>query len=77
MDFNKLIKDQLTLAIEDIVRSQEKPIIRGYDGLAEFLNISCATAERYAQLKNFPRHRIGNTTFYIKDEVIDYIRKTR
>ncbi len=77
MDLNKLVADIVKDAVADIIKAQEKPIIRGYDGLAEFLNISCATAERYAQLKNFPRHRIGNTTFYIKDEVIDYIRRTR
>ena len=77
MDLNKLVADIVKDAVADIIKAQEKPIIRGYDGLAEFLNISCATAERYAQLKNFPRHRIGKTTFYIKDEVIDYIRRTR
>lgn len=77
MDFNKLIKDQLTLAIEDIVRSQEKPIIRGYKGLAEFMGISDSAAEKIASYPDFPRHRIGCITFYIKDEVIDYIRKTR
>lgn len=77
MDFNKLIKEQLTLAIEDIVKSQEKPIIRGYEQLAEFIGVGKTTAYEIANSKNFPRHRIGNTTFYIKDEVIDYIRKTR
>lgn len=77
MDFNKIIKEELTLAIEDIVRSQEKPILRGYEQLAEFIGVGKTTAYEIANLKNFPRHRIGKTTFYIKDEVIAYIRNTK
>lgn len=77
MDLNKLVADIVKDAVADIIKAQEKPIIRGYEQLAEFLDVSVATAERYTQIINFPRHRIGKTTFYIKDEVIDYIRRTR
>lgn len=77
MDLNKLVADIVKDAVADIIKAQEKPIIRGYEQLAEFIGVGKTTAYEIANLKNFPRHRIGNTTFYIKDEVIDYIRRTR
>ena len=77
MDLNKLVADIVKDAVADIIKAQEKPILRGYKGLADFLGVSESSAERIASYPCFPRHRIGNTTFYIKDEVVDYIRRTR
>lgn len=76
MDLNKVIADLVKDAVNQIIKTNDTPILRGYEQLAKFLDVSVATAERYSQAINFPRHRIGKTTFYIKDEVIDYIRKT-
>ncbi|MBQ7819641.1 MAG: helix-turn-helix domain-containing protein [Bacteroidales bacterium] len=74
MDLNKIIADHIRQAVTDIVKAQDVPLIRGCTNLSKFLGISASAAYSMTQLKGFPTHRIGNTTYYLKDEVIAFIR---
>lgn len=68
----KGIKDVL----EDNTKNEQK-LIRGINGLAEFLGVSIPTAMKMKKNKLFPYIQYGRTLIFKPNEVLDGLSKNR
>lgn len=60
------------------IKTEESPtLIRGIQGLANFLGVSQPTAQRLKNAKLFPCIQHGRTIFFKPDEVLDGMAKRK
>lgn len=71
-DLRKIIRDELTTAIEELNHSRKSEpasLLRRSD-VAKFFNVSLVTVHSWINRKILTPHKIGGRIFFKKDEVL-------
>lgn len=75
----KALPGAIAKALDNIKPTEANPddqnIIRGFDELAKFLNVSKATAIKLKKNRVFPYYQWGRVMFFKPDEVLAGMRK--